>query len=464
MSRLKLLAWLTVFTACLSGGRPGYSQVVTGPAGQITTPQSGEYSRKRPALRPGEFMVGDMILRHDQMLYPDSSGPRSLLQIPTYEARLWEFGVIPVAFASTITASQKDFFYANCELWRDAGVKCVPYAGEPTYVYVTEDEDGCWSYVGMQERGAQQLNLEYPGCWSKAIPAHELGHAFGLMHEHSRPDRNTYVTVQYQNIEAGQSDQFDIVANSIMIGPYDFGSVMHYAKNAFSANGQDTIVPRAGYESQAANMGQREGPSGNDLAAMRDVYRLPPILYRDYVLRPSVFPMSRGEALEAMYAIDTYYIAPQGLNRANGLSINGRPDFLGLAAWFFDIYINSRYAGMAPIEARYNVMANITRTDEWRAKHPGQQTGSPIAIDNMLPFDRAELLQVMELLDWFYRAPEGLQRPQGLSLNGSPDFQGIATWVVDVYMTARLLGYEPDESFLAVVYLIMQTDEWRQKH
>ena len=100
-----------------------------------------------------------------------------------------------------------------------------------------------------------------------------------------------------------------------------------------------------------------------------------------------------------MTAIDSYYIAPRGLNRSNGLSINGRPDFLGLAAWFFDIYINSRYTGLDEIGARFNVMANITQTDEWRMKHPGQATAAPFPLRNMLPFDRSELLAVMETLD-----------------------------------------------------------------
>jgi hypothetical protein len=126
--------------------------------------------------------------------------------------------------------------------------------------------------------------------------------------------------------------------------------------------------------------------------------------------------------------------------------------------------VNGRYAGLDEIGARYNVMANITQTDEWKTKHPGQLSAPPFNIGNMLPFDRSELLRTMEYLDWFYRSSDGLQRPQGLSLNGVPDFQGIATWIVDIYMTARLVGFSPEDSFVLVIYGIMQTDEWRTKH
>jgi hypothetical protein len=179
---------------------------------------------------------------------------------------------------------------------------------------------------------------------------------------------------------------------------------------------------------------------------------------------PRRFTIGRAEALAAMAAINGYYIAPAGLNRANGLSINGRPDFLGLAAWFFDVYVNTRFAGYAEIESRYNVMANITRTEEWRAKNPARQPAVPFDVGNALPFDRTELLAVLERLDRFYAAPEGLQRPQGLSLDGQPDFLGIAAWVVDVYLGARLGGASADASWQRVVQLIQQTDEWRWKH
>jgi hypothetical protein len=165
-----------------------------------------------------------------------------------------------------------------------------------------------------------------------------------------------------------------------------------------------------------------------------------------------------------MATLNSYYLAPQGMARSNGLSIGGKPDFLGLAAWFFDVYVNARFAGYQEIEARFNVMASLTQSEEWRVKHPGQAPATPFAIGNALPFDRAELLAVLERLDRFYVAPEGLQRPNGLSLDGQPDFLGIAAWVVDIYMGLRLAGVSPDASWQQVMFEIQQTDEWKTKH
>ena len=58
-----------------------------------------------------------------------------------------------------------------------------------------------------------------------------------------------------------------------MIGffqPYDYGSVMHYPKNAWSKNGGDTITPKI------ANVviGQRSGMSATDIAELNAVYGL----------------------------------------------------------------------------------------------------------------------------------------------------------------------------------------------
>ncbi len=450
---------LLVLAICAT---PASAQTVTGAAGTITEqPSPLERQHPRPTLPPGDVMVDDMIFEGSRLTR--FTGPTGA-SYESVSARPWEFGVIPIAFDADVIAEQRTLFFEGCQWWAGSGVACIARTNEPNWVQVQRSEEGCWSYVGMRSSGPQPINLG-AGCWGKATIAHELGHAYGLIHEHQRSDRDTYVTINLEHVQADKKSNFTIYTTGRIWTSYDFGSLMHYGKTAFAeGSGVETITPKPEYAQEATNMGQRREVSTRDALAMSNIYNLPSRVFRSYPLVPRRFTIGRDEALGAMAAINAYYIAPAGLNRPNGLSLNGRPDFLGLAAWFFDVYINTRYAGYAEIESRYNVMANITRTDEWRVKNPERQPGVPFPIGNALPFDRSELLAVLERLDRFYSAPEGLQRPNGLSLNGQPDFLGIAAWIVDIYMGRRLNGASADASWAAVVGEIQKTDEWKRKH
>ena len=73
-------------------------------------------------------------------------------------------------------------------------------------------------------------------------------HAMGFWHEQSRVDRNTFVQINSVNISQtacnGPCDfNFQIESFSGTWGPYDFDSVMHYRRNAFSISpALDTIT------------------------------------------------------------------------------------------------------------------------------------------------------------------------------------------------------------------------------
>jgi hypothetical protein len=76
----------------------------------------------------------------------------------------------------------------------------------------------------------------------------------------------------------------------------------------------------------------------------------------------------------------------------------------------------------------------------------------------------AEIHRAMVWLDDFYRSPEGLGRPDGLWINGHPDFEGLSAWVFEVYLRARLKGLSEGQAREAVVNAIRRSDEWRAKH
>jgi len=67
---------------------------------------------------------------------------------------------------------------------------------------------------------------------------HEMGHVIGLWHEMSRSDRDTYISVNYQNIIKGSRFNFDIIQDDAQnMTFYDYASLMQYPAFSFIRNG-----------------------------------------------------------------------------------------------------------------------------------------------------------------------------------------------------------------------------------
>ena len=63
-------------------------------------------------------------------------------------------------------------------------------------------------------------------------------HALGFNHEHTRPDRDQYVTINQDNIRNGMKNSFEKLEDSMTFGvPFDALSIMMYKADAFS-NGE----------------------------------------------------------------------------------------------------------------------------------------------------------------------------------------------------------------------------------
>ena len=103
----------------------------------------------------------------------------------------------------------------------------------------------CGSFVGRLHWFYQPQGIELGfGCVYFDIVVHELGHAIGFYHEHNRPDRNDHIDINYDSIHDGYERQFNQIpegeSNTLGIG-YDYASIMHYSRDAFSHDGSVTI-------------------------------------------------------------------------------------------------------------------------------------------------------------------------------------------------------------------------------
>uniref|UniRef100_A0A667ZDM7 Metalloendopeptidase n=1 Tax=Myripristis murdjan TaxID=586833 RepID=A0A667ZDM7_9TELE len=125
---------------------------------------------------------------------------------------------------------------------------------------------GCASYVGC--RGGGQPVYFARSC-SVGNLCHEVIHALGLHHEHTRPDRDQYISVQWQSIKAGRKKNFKVKHGDTLNLPYDLDSIMHYGKYFFTADKTPTIMAKKG----GAQMGQRIRLSPLDIKKLNRLYQ-----------------------------------------------------------------------------------------------------------------------------------------------------------------------------------------------
>lgn len=189
--------------------------------------------------------------------------PGSVWGTSTY-GDFWPNGTVPYVISSDYTDVRRTAIVDAMNDWSRAapGVSFRPKtASDTSWISVevdSKDSSKCNSGYGRID-GARVVHLATRcidnGSFSRH---HELGHALGLQHEHTRADRDNFVVVS-----GGDNYQIDSGADMFQ---YDFDSIMHYSLSSHIALAPGVVVP------PGVTVGQRTHLSSTDIASMNAIY------------------------------------------------------------------------------------------------------------------------------------------------------------------------------------------------
>ncbi|PTA69037.1 M12 family metallopeptidase [Deinococcus arcticus] len=245
-----------------------------------TAPNLAPEARTTPRTQPATLIMPDgtrqqvmgfeqdgyLMLEEDIILADLSeAAPQGTYVVDTRYR--WTGRTIPYTFASNVPQAIRDrVTAAAANIRSNTNVIVTPRTNQANYVQITYNTGtSCASSLGMV--GGRQTITLADRCTTGTI-IHEFGHAMGLFHEQTRPDRDSYVQIQWSNIPTDWHSQYQIRSGSRGYGAYDFDSIMHYPAYF---DGKLAIKP-LNSSVDLNRMGQRNGFSTIDKSTVNFMY------------------------------------------------------------------------------------------------------------------------------------------------------------------------------------------------
>ncbi|XP_077867573.1 uncharacterized protein LOC144356754 [Saccoglossus kowalevskii] len=198
---------------------------------------------------------------------------RNALAWDTY---YWPDGVVYYDFSTSAPLASEDEDQVMSAIAYIENRTCIRFTrrtDQQNYINIFSG-DGCWSYLG-HTGSKQDLSLDVR-CVQLGVILHEMFHALGFWHEHSRYDRDDFVSVNWDNIKPdmiSNFDKYDLDWMNIQGLEYDYSSILHYNQYAFAVDRSiPTMTPT---NPPTAYIGQRDGFSPQDLLEINSLYNCP---------------------------------------------------------------------------------------------------------------------------------------------------------------------------------------------
>lgn len=258
------------------------------------TPEEPTDSETNVRPEEGPYFEGDLKISEELVQYyydiPEFT-PSSGAPVQNHDITLWPDGIIPFEIDNCSMPHAIETIKKAIEHWEEnTCLRFVERTSQTDYVYFTSSEadGGCFSDSVGRKGGKQTVNLQttadpnQPICSSFGVVVHEIGHAIGLWHENSRPDRHSYLRVLHENINTDYEFAFlkrkSCRDSSQGVG-YNYGSIMHYKEDAFTVGDNKPtieVIDKETHEDQGMpQLGQRDSLSSLDILKVSRMYKCP---------------------------------------------------------------------------------------------------------------------------------------------------------------------------------------------
>ncbi|XP_065065364.1 uncharacterized protein LOC135691427 isoform X2 [Rhopilema esculentum] len=155
----------------------------------------------------------------------------------------WPKAVIPYHIDCSLKNMPRALAVIDAAILEWQAATCIRFIQRTTekdYLVFLRD-NSCWASQGRVD-GPSLISVGH-GCEYRNVISHLIGHVVGLWHPQNRIDRNDYVRIFWQNIDAVERSSFRTVDDTDgSSGPYDYSSIMHYPWDAFTNSGRRTML------------------------------------------------------------------------------------------------------------------------------------------------------------------------------------------------------------------------------
>ncbi len=185
--------------------------------------------------------------------------------------KLWDSPEIPYVIDKSVDRKEvilRTIAYYN----ENTNLNFYPFDGssEDGIVFMKGDEH-CYSYLG-KTGGFQPIYLSN-SCEEREI-SHEIMHAIGFIHEHTRPSRDEYVTINWDNIQEDFYRQFAIaprefIESTIAGFPFSYTTIMLYDPKSFAIDNKKNTIDST---TKTKILRSRDILSADDIRRINTIY------------------------------------------------------------------------------------------------------------------------------------------------------------------------------------------------